>query len=209
METTADTAVALAPLDERFVAEADAEAHEYERADFDELYPQISAWHWQKKTFLLHLRMGASARKAGAAAHVARITFRRWINEDPLFEAAYNIARTEAAEMLVEEARRRAVDGTERVRPIFFQGVQVGEERWREFDGKLLTLLIQSESGHGLEDKYKTARRLEVSGKIDHFMQLAEGATDDQAQFDKRLAERAESLASPAEEVIDAEVQPV
>lgn len=165
------------------------EDEEQQEPDFDQLYSQIDAWQGSKRAFLICLRLGGSARQACKHAHIARTTYRRWKKIDPLFVLAYDAAKIESAERLVEEARRRAVEGVERVKPIFWQGNRVGEERWREYDGKLLQQLIQAEAGDGLPQKYKPTRKVEVDGRITHLHELAEGAKEDQAEFDRQLAE--------------------
>lgn len=156
---------------------------------FDELYTKVDQWHGPKRAFLQQLRQGGSARQACREAGVAYRTCYRWNNDDPAFAEAWDAAKRESAEILVERARMISVEGVKRRRPIFYEGVEVGAEEWVEYDSQTLRFLIQSEAGDGLPAKYKPTKKLEVSGSITHLHELAEGAKADQAEFDRQLKE--------------------
>ena len=59
---------------------------------------------------------------------------------DPKFEEAIKNAMEEGYDMLEEEARRRAVDGT--LKPVFFQGIECGKVR--EYSDQLLITLLKA-----------------------------------------------------------------
>jgi hypothetical protein len=66
-------------------------------------------------------------------------TVRRWRSADPAFAAAYDDAVEEAADLLEQECRRRAVEGFDK--PVFQGGKQVGIER--VYSDMLLAFLIR------------------------------------------------------------------
>ena len=154
---------------------------------FDELYTKIDKWHGPKRAYLQQLREGGSSRQACREAGVAYRTAYRWKNDDPAFKDAFEAAKRESAEILVERARMLSVEGIKRRRPIFYEGVEVGAEEWTEYDSQTLRFLIQAEAGDGLPTKYKPTKKLEVSGSITHLHELAEGARKDQREFDQQL----------------------
>ena len=70
---------------------------------------------------------------------------------DPAFAAAWDDALDGAMDAIEEEARRRAIEGTEE--PVFYQGKQIG--RVRKYSDALLMFLLRAhrpirfEEGHG------------------------------------------------------------
>ena len=96
--------------------------------------------------------VSAAAEKAG----VGRRTVYDWIAEDTEFKDAFNEARETAADGLELEARRRAVDGSER--PVFQGGKQVGTVR--EYSDRLLEVLLRANR----PEKFTERLRSEHSG---------------------------------------------
>lgn len=158
-------------------------------SDFDTLSRQIDPLHGPKHAFLMCLRHTGSARRAAKIAKVPRSTYRYWLKHDEIFKGAYEAARADAAELLVEAARERAINGVKRIRPIFYQGEHVGDEIWVEYSDKLLQFLIQTEAGQDLDGRYSNARKIEHTGEVDVFMRLAEKAEADQERMDLQLQE--------------------
>jgi hypothetical protein len=83
---------------------------------------------------------------------INRVTVYRWRQYDPDFAAAYSDAMDAGADLIEQEARRRAVEGFER--PIFQRGRQVGVER--VYSDMLLVLLLR---GRRPETFAQSARR--------------------------------------------------
>lgn len=78
--------------------------------------------------------------QACKAAGIHRVTVLRWREEDAPFMVAFNIAKTEAVEMLEAEALRRAVEGVDK--PVYQRGECVGVIR--EYSDALLQTLLRA-----------------------------------------------------------------
>lgn len=113
-----------------------------------------------KARFLESFRVVGIIGPAAAAAGVARQTIYRWQEHDDVFSAAFNLAREEALDALEAEARRRAVDGVQQVRPIYYRGEQVGTEVVTVHSDRLLELLLKA----GRPEKYR--ERIDVTSQL-------------------------------------------
>ena len=158
-------------------------------AAFETLFGEISPREVSKRKFLNAMCRTGRIMAACKISDVHKSTYRYWMEHDEKFVEAMEAARAVAGEMLLEVAYDHAINGTHRVRPIFYQGDEVGTEEWQEYDHKLLWQLIQANVGQGIPDHYKQKKILDVSGHITHLHELAEGAEEDQQEFDKRIAE--------------------
>lgn len=110
-----------------------------------------------KEHFLREYSKTANVTRACREAGVDRKQWRRWMEHDEQFSFAFNEAREEAIDALEEEARRRAVDGTEQHTPIFYKGEEVGERVITEYSDTLLMALLKANR----PEKYKD--RLDVT----------------------------------------------
>lgn len=106
---------------------------------------------WSDK-FLTSLAKKGNVTIAAKSARIARRTAyaRREVDEE--FRKAWADAIDEAADLLEEEARRRAQDGT--LKPIYQGGEQVGTVR--EYSDTLLIFLLKG----ARPEKYKERREL-------------------------------------------------
>jgi len=179
--------------DERFLEEEDG----LPRESFDDLYSQIDPWHGPKKAFLLSVRMGSTFTRACRSAHISRKSYQLWRKVDPLFNRALQLAMQERADILIEEARRRAVDGVRQLLPIVWKGEVVGWYEKTDYSDKLLQYLLETEAAE-VNPVYRKRREVQVGGKVDHFMRLAESAESSQEEYDRRLE-------AGEEDVIDGE----
>jgi len=93
----------------------------------------------KKTKFIDALGQGFSVTSAAAAAGVGRRTVYNW-RSDSGFVDLWNDALESGADLLEDEARRRAVDGTEK--PVFYNGRQVGSIR--EYSDSLLKFLLSA-----------------------------------------------------------------
>jgi hypothetical protein len=89
------------------------------------------------RLFLAAYRQTASITKAAAAAKVDRTIHYRWLHNEA-YKAAFAAAQEEAAQVLEDEAVRRATEGT--LEPVYYQGLKVGAVR-RYSDGLMQFLL--------------------------------------------------------------------
>jgi hypothetical protein len=90
------------------------------------------------RAFLAAYRQTASITKAAAAAKIERTMHYRWLKSSESYKLAFENAQAEAAELLEDEAVRRATEGT--LEPVFYQGLKVGAVR-RYSDGLMQFLL--------------------------------------------------------------------
>lgn len=109
----------------------------------------------KQKNFLKAFAAGANVTKACRFARVGRRTLYTWLEQHPRFKAMYDEALEMASDELEEEARRRAVDGTDK--PVYQGGQLVGHIR--EYSDTLLALLLKGTK----PDKYRERR--EYTGK--------------------------------------------
>jgi hypothetical protein len=83
-------------------------------------------------------------------ANIGRATHYEWL-ADPEYRAAFETAKEEACDSLVEEARRRAHEGVEE--PVYWQGAVVGTTR--RYSDNLLMFLIKGQRPEVYRDQWK------------------------------------------------------
>ncbi len=93
----------------------------------------------RRQAFLAALEKGLSVTGAAAAAGINRTLAYKWREALPDFAAAWDEAVQEAADLLEDEALRRAMEGVEK--PVFWRGQQIGTVR--TYNDRLLALLLQ------------------------------------------------------------------
>lgn len=107
------------------------------------------------ETVLKALAEGRSRRYACDAVKIGRSTFNHWMDRDPIFKQNVADAEQRGTEFLEDEARRRAVEGTDK--PVYQGGELVGHIR--EYSDQLLMFTLRGRAPH----KY-SKQALEVSG---------------------------------------------
>ncbi len=157
--------------------------------NFEKLFGQISPREVQKRKFLNAMCRTGRIIAACRLSNTHKSSVAYWRKSDEKFMEAFTAACEVAGEMLLEVAYDHSINGTPRERPIFYQGEEVGKEEWIEYDHKLLWNLIQSNVGNGIPDHYRAKKTVDVTGQITHLHELAEGAEEDQRDYDRRLAE--------------------
>jgi hypothetical protein len=92
-------------------------------ADPERPWPQAS----KKRRFLAAFSATAGhLSRAAVAARVHRRTHYRWLQTDQKYKRAFKWVQLEAAQVLEDEARRRAFEGV--VKGIYYKGELVGYE---------------------------------------------------------------------------------
>ncbi|MES2136116.1 MAG: hypothetical protein V4502_03525 [Pseudomonadota bacterium] len=91
------------------------------------------------RAFLAAYRQTASITKAAAAAKVDRKVHYQWLAKWPGYKAAFQNAQEEAAQLLEDEAVRRATEGT--LEPVFYQGIKCGAVR--RYSDSLMQFLLR------------------------------------------------------------------
>ena len=93
----------------------------------------------RRTAFLAALQEGRSITGAAVAAGVNRTLLYKWRGEIAEFAAAWNEAVRTAADLIEDEALRRAMHGVQR--PVFWRGEQIGSVT--TYSDRLLALLLQ------------------------------------------------------------------
>ena len=94
----------------------------------------------KEDVFLQSLSEGMSVSASCQKASVPRRTVYEWRDRSESFKAAWEAAVEEGTDLLEDEARRRAVQGTEK--PVFYQGIQCGSIR--EYSDTLLIFTLKA-----------------------------------------------------------------
>lgn len=133
-------------------------------------YKNKSLRDW-KPVFLAALAETGMVGKAARAAGIAEYTARRAkdtrnrkgadLLEAEVFGRAWRAALAEASEKVQLEIRRRAMEGIEHQRPIFYHGEQVGMEVFKVYSERLLIYLSEK-----LESKVRVEEEAREWGPV-------------------------------------------
>lgn len=136
----------------------------------------------------IFLQSLASGDTISMAAHKAGVTRRVAYNlrqRDDAFAEAWNQAYEDGADVLEQEALRRAVHGT--LKPVYQQGQQVGEIR--EYSDNLLILLLKGRKPERYRDRVDfTSAGKSVQALGDALLAAAEGLEQEVAQSEPNKA---------------------
>lgn len=137
----------------------------------------------KKEAFLAAYRENGNITLSAEQIGIARRTHYDWLASDPDYAAAFADAENHAIDRLEQEARRRAVEGTEK--PVYQGGKRVGAVR--EYSDTLLIFLLKG----ARPEKYRERISTELTGKGGGPLQIA----DVTAIPDDELAKMALALA--------------
>ncbi len=116
----------------------------------------------RKVTFLEVYSRSGNKREAAKQAGVSLRQHYNWLDRDPEYAEALQIAKEEATEVLEREAFRRGVEGWEE--PVFYRGEQVG--KITKYSDQLLVVLLKGNK----PEKYKD--RVEHTGESKSYMNI-------------------------------------
>lgn len=116
----------------------------------------------REAAFLAALRDGLSVSHAARLSGFSRTAWYARRAADPALAAAWDDACEEGADRLEDEAVRRAVEGVERAKGIYHQGMHIATQTEIEYSDTLLIFLLKGRR----PDKY--AERRKVDHTIDH-----------------------------------------
>ena len=124
-----------------------------------------------RETFLAALARGISITGAANEAGLGRRTVYDWRDEDPDFAAAWNDALEAGADILEDEARRRAADGVDE--PVIAQGRLIRNEDGtpltvKRYSDTLMTLLLKGRRPNVYRERVSADIEANVKGKIEH-----------------------------------------
>lgn len=144
--------------------------------------PRIS----KKKAFLAAFAECGNITRAAEIVDMDRRLHYGWLESDPAYPAAFAGAAEHAADRLEQEARRRAVEGTEK--PVFYKGEMCG--LIQEYSDTLLIFLLKG----ARPEKYKERISAEHTGKgggpieVRNYDQLSD------EELDQLILEKTEAL---------------
>lgn len=153
---------------------------------------------WQK-AFLTALAQTGVVRYAAEATRIARSQVYARRRSNPDFAAAFDLALDEAADLLELEARRRAVEGTEK--PVYGRDagpnagtVEVG--RVREYSDRLLEFLLKG----WRPDKYRERHDHRVEASIDDQRRAVQQGAEalSKLPYEELLRQYREALGNPS-----------
>ena len=118
----------------------------------------------KREGFLDSLRAGNTISFACDAFNLARRAMYQLREDDEAFRAEWDEAYEEGAEILEQEARRRAVDGIDK--PIVYRGVITGKVK--EYSDTLLIFLIKGRKPDVYGDKIQQQQSGELLVKVEY-----------------------------------------
>lgn len=116
----------------------------------------------KKALFLENYAITGNITYACRAAAVHRSTFYGWTEHDAEFSAALNVAKEEAADLIEEACRQRAVEGVVKETPIIHNGKVVSTVVETKYSDTLAMFLL-----NGLRpEKYKHRSEVTHTGPV-------------------------------------------
>lgn len=122
-----------------------------------------------RATFLQHFREVWTVTHAAAMTGIAPKTVYEWAKKDPGFAADFSHAREAVADMLEQEAIRRACQGINR--PVYYKGQKVDTNK--EYSDTLLIFLLKGQK----PEKYGDKVRQEITGESGGPLRIEFGVT--------------------------------
>lgn len=102
----------------------------------------------RRKAFLAAFAVTASVHAAGKAAGIDPCQHYRWMQKDPAYAAEFEAAVQQAAQVIEDEAVRRAIHGVEE--PVVYRGafttIQVRDPNTNQFTGERRILTLNKKS---------------------------------------------------------------
>ena len=135
--------------------------------------------HPKKRQFLAAYSELGNVSQAAKLVAMDRGNHPRWMREDPEYAEAFAEAKEIACDNLEAEARRRAVEGTEK--PVFHNGQVCGTIR--EYSDTLLIFLLKG----AMPEKYRERYGVNLQGTVQHTGQVQIYIPDNNRQNDEAL----------------------
>lgn len=146
----------------------------------------------KKKAFLAAYAEAGNITRAAELAGVDRTSHYKWLN-DPEYAEAFKAADEQAGDRLEQEARRRAVEGTQK--PVFHQGKQCGVVN--EYSDTLLIFLLKGARPEKYKDRVQQEHTGKGGGPIQHEVKF-DDLSD--AELDQLIAEAAQGVVASGTE---------
>jgi hypothetical protein len=118
--------------------------------------------HRKKRAFLIAFTMQGTVLKAAETARVKRTAHYHWLKTDPEYAEAFEEAERLSADLLADEAFRRAVEGVKK--PIYHKGEVVGYET--VYSDVLLMFLAKARNRQKYDDRAAAGVPPEINIKV-------------------------------------------
>ncbi len=125
---------------------------------------------------------GGNVRKACQMVHLSRNALYQWRDEDPEFAAAWEAALQRGADVLEDEARRRAVEGVPE--PVLYRGQVIGAVR--KYSDMLLIFLLKGAKPEKYRDGDLDRRLAELERLAARRLRELEKLIEQRQQEDER-----------------------
>lgn len=129
----------------------------------------------KRAAFLAALQSGYSATGACDQAGIGKTAAYAWRNDEPEFAAEWDEAVDGGTDVLEDEARRRAVEGTDK--PIYQGGSKVGVVR--EYSDTLLIFLLKGRRPEKFKDRVQQQHTGKDGEPLTFTMTLDKAGDDD------------------------------
>lgn len=113
------------------------------------------------KVFLETLAVAGNVSEASRVSKIAKNHAYTLRQRDSIFAELWDEALTIAADLLEQEAHRRAFEGV--LKPVYQKGMQVGVVR--EYSDKLMEMLLKAHK----PDRFAERSKLDVTGNVIHY----------------------------------------
>ena len=132
---------------------------------------ELGTAQYAQAVFLGALSTGLSVTGAGTQAETPRRTLYNWRAADPVFAAAWDDAVEAGADVLEDEARRRAVEGVEE--PALYMGRIVKDEQGnmltvKKYSDTLMVLLLKGRRPNVYRERVSQEINANVNAKVEH-----------------------------------------
>ncbi len=121
----------------------------------------------KKRAFLEAYKLCATVTHAAITAKISRCTHYDWLEKDKAYVEAFKEATIAATDTLIEEARRRAIQGVSD--PVYHGGKQVGSIQ--KYSDTLLIFLMKG----AMPEKYRDNHHITGSVNVDLVERLIAG----------------------------------
>jgi len=142
----------------------------------------------KKRLFLEAFVKTGQKKKACEAVGISGAQPRRWAQSDELFQQEYERAKFVAAEILEDEAHRRAVEGVDE--PVWYKGEEVGSVK--KYSDTLLIFLLKGLKPEVYRERYEVKN--DTPQEVIHTHQLRDLSVEELkslAQLSKKEKEKA------------------
>ncbi len=144
----------------------------------------------RQTAFMEEYKQCATITHAAQISKIVRQTHYDWISKDKEYQQAFAEAEVAATDALIQEARRRAIQGVEE--PVFYKGELV--ETIRKYSDTLLIFLIKGALPEVYRERYEFSGGAKPIQFIGYDQEKLKGLSDEELQALRNLASKVASV---------------